>query len=140
MYKVIDSIDTDKLCSNYDCSICGKQNVTLKWSINFPIDRYCCEHCRERDNFIKLNGYPIISDEEFKFWTSIFGYSKTLEKQAQRLNVKKTGSKVAHKQAQKTGSTPPYIRVEPLSLEPIFENELEPVFDETYLEDYNDDS
>src|SRR3990167_8563354 len=130
---------TIEIPDNWMCRVCSTMAIP-KWTINFPWDIYCSEHCRERHDFLKINPQEV-DERTFKFWTDYgkkyrkkwilqtpqkFGLSDVI-KQAQRLKPKKTGSKVAQKEAQKRGSPPPYVRGEPLSLEPIFKNELEPV-------------
>ena len=104
----------DKMMTH--CALCNSY-FELKWSIGYPYENLCSTDCRQRWEQIKRTSYPKYSENEMAFWEKIFKEKRQKERKmtterlhnklAHWLNAKKTGSKVAHKVAQKSGSSLP---------------------------------
>jgi len=123
------------------CTLCNKC-FELKWSIGYPCENFCSTDCRQRWEQIKRTGYPKYPEYFMKFWED-WAHKKSLEnvqildksKVAHWLKLKKCGSKVAQKVAQKSGSFSSLGKNEPLSHEPILGKNLEPLFPVEPLEE-----
>lgn len=129
------------------CTMCNTY-FELKWTIGWPYENFCSSDCRARWEKIKQTGYPAYTEKEMAFWTDLFRKKqqkgreiiteKLENKLAHWLKLKNSGSKVAHKVAQKTGSSLSYYGDEPLSHEPVLGNNSEPLFPVELLEEEND--
>ena len=135
--KIVKIYKEEDLMVMTHCTMCNT-HFHLKWTIGWPYKNFCSNDCRERYRKVRLNGYPKYSDWEMDFWEKWARKRHILQQKLAQIEVnnslahwlssKNTGSKVAQKLAQKSGSTLPLGEGEPLSHEPVSGENLEPLF------------
>lgn len=136
MKEISSFIPKDK----FVCSVCSRESENC-FSIDFPYTIFCSPYCFERHQNILKQKEEIVSEKDFNWWVNALkpqtiDYNQKFalidkSKVAQWLKPKKSGSKVAHIVAQNSGSSLSLWGDEPLSHEPIFDDEHEPIFEPT---------